>query len=195
MFAPQGRLNFRAVQIRWETEARGFHLVTTAYGSGRVPHVRPSVHGPKMDSSNAFATRETILAFGHSLSDRVTVAEEGAAPVLFGPCTLGRTWGTRPGRRTSLLAPTATPRWTCVGALSFLFVIRLVICNDNLLSSSGRQISSFNKISARSPRDPLTRTAPAELSAVLGWHAPLKSPAEPPLPAPACRGSLSNGDD
>jgi hypothetical protein len=31
-------------------------------------------------------------------------------PAVFSPCTLGRTWGTRPGRRASFFAPTtATP--------------------------------------------------------------------------------------
>src|SRR6266550_4610474 len=31
-------------------------------------------------------------------------------PVFFSPCTLGRTWGTRPGKRASVFAPTtATP--------------------------------------------------------------------------------------
>jgi hypothetical protein len=29
---------------------------------------------------------------------------EGAAPVFFGPCTLRRTWGTRPGKRALFFA-------------------------------------------------------------------------------------------
>jgi hypothetical protein len=36
-------------------------------GSGRVPPVRLSVHGPKTDSSNAFAPSARTLAFGRSL--------------------------------------------------------------------------------------------------------------------------------
>jgi hypothetical protein len=35
---------------------------------GRVPHVRPSVHGPKTDSSNAFTPCARILALGRSFS-------------------------------------------------------------------------------------------------------------------------------
>jgi hypothetical protein len=35
---------------------------------------------------------------------RVAEALEGAAPVCFGPCTLERTWGTRPGKRALLFA-------------------------------------------------------------------------------------------
>src|ERR1700719_558147 len=36
-------------------------------------------------------------SFRHTLKRR-----EGLRPVFFGPCTLGRTWGTRPGKRASL---------------------------------------------------------------------------------------------
>jgi hypothetical protein len=55
---------------------------------GRVPHVRPSVHGPKTESSNAFTACATILALGRS--PRLTASLERATPRLFGPCTLGR---------------------------------------------------------------------------------------------------------
>jgi uncharacterized protein (DUF433 family) len=34
---------------------------------GRVPHVRPSVHGPRTDFSNAFTPCATILVRGRSL--------------------------------------------------------------------------------------------------------------------------------
>jgi hypothetical protein len=34
----------------------------------------------------------------------------GAAPVFFGPCTLGRTWGTRPGKRALLFAQASIAR-------------------------------------------------------------------------------------
>jgi hypothetical protein len=40
----------------------------------------------------------------------VARALEGLRPIFFGPCTLGRTWGTRPGSRASFFAPaTASP--------------------------------------------------------------------------------------
>src|SRR5580692_3802071 len=45
-------------------------------GIGRVPHVRPSVHGPKTDSSNAFTSRARTLPVGRSLT-HVTVGLEG----------------------------------------------------------------------------------------------------------------------
>jgi hypothetical protein len=35
---------------------------------------------------------------------RRTETLEGLRPVFFGPCTLGRTWGTRPGKQASLFA-------------------------------------------------------------------------------------------
>jgi hypothetical protein len=35
------------VWLGWRGSSGGFHLSTAAFGSGRVPHVRPSVHGPK----------------------------------------------------------------------------------------------------------------------------------------------------
>jgi hypothetical protein len=50
---------FGLVRTFFQTKSRrsgtgGLDLPTTVYGPGRVPHVRPSVHGPKTDSSNAF---------------------------------------------------------------------------------------------------------------------------------------------
>jgi hypothetical protein len=34
---------------------------------------------------------------------------EGLRPVYFGPCTLGRTWGTRPGRWDGLVVQALLP--------------------------------------------------------------------------------------
>jgi hypothetical protein len=66
-------------------------------------------HGPNMDSSNAFTPGARILALGRSLFARMAKTFEGAAPRLFGPCTLRRTWGTRPGKRASFFAPPQAP--------------------------------------------------------------------------------------
>jgi hypothetical protein len=68
---------------------------TTVLGSGRVPHVRQSVHGPKTDSSNAFTPGATALALVPEKQRRW----KGLRPVFIGPRTLGRTWGTRPGSK------------------------------------------------------------------------------------------------
>jgi hypothetical protein len=74
--------------------------------SGRVPHVRPSVHGPKTDSSNAFTPWADSCSWPHFRC--IATALKG--PTFFSPCTLGRTWGTRPGRSASSFPPTpATP--------------------------------------------------------------------------------------
>jgi len=82
----------------------GFHLSTAVFGSGRVPHVRPSVHGPKTDFSNAFTPCATILALRRSLfcprsrslgrgcapsfSAHVRWGEHGAPVQRSGPCCL-----------------------------------------------------------------------------------------------------------
>src|ERR1700693_5511761 len=50
--------------------------------------------------------KHRLLEF-HCLPNRLALM--GLRPVFFGPCTLGRTWGTRPGKRASLLPSTATP--------------------------------------------------------------------------------------
>ena len=47
---------------------------------GRVPHVRPSVHGPKTDFSNAFTPSATILAFRRSLLPAWQKRWKGCAP-------------------------------------------------------------------------------------------------------------------
>jgi len=60
-------------------------------------HVRPSVHGPKTDFSNCFHFSCDDSRPWRSIFTRVAIALNGLAPRLFfGPCTLGRTWGTRP---------------------------------------------------------------------------------------------------
>jgi hypothetical protein len=41
---PHISLVFREI---WDSTAQSLRLPTTVHGSGRVPHVRPSVHGPK----------------------------------------------------------------------------------------------------------------------------------------------------
>ena len=78
--------------------------------AGRVPHVRPSVHGPKTEFFQCFhSMRKDSCSWPQSFC-HIAKALKGAAPHLFGPCTLGRTWGTRPGRRASFRPPTtATP--------------------------------------------------------------------------------------
>jgi len=43
---------------------------TKVLGAGWVPHVRPSVHGPKTDSSNAFTQLATMIALGSALLPR-----------------------------------------------------------------------------------------------------------------------------
>jgi hypothetical protein len=89
-------------KLTWK--ARRISSPTAVYGSGRVPHVRPGVHGPKTDFSNAFTPCATTLALRRSLLARLAERWKGLRPVFFGPCTLGRTWGTRPGKRALLLA-------------------------------------------------------------------------------------------
>ena len=62
-----------------------------------------SVHGPKKTGRSPFQ-RSAIGA----LRPRATVAPNGVKAFeesVFGPCTLGRTWGTRPGKRASFFAP------------------------------------------------------------------------------------------
>src|ERR1700758_5172022 len=47
---------------------------------GRVPHVRQSVHGPKMDSSNAFALSARIVDLGRFLCAYIPKALGGLRP-------------------------------------------------------------------------------------------------------------------
>jgi hypothetical protein len=89
------------VQIRLGSTGR-VDLPTTVFGSGRVPHVRPSVHGPKTDFSNALTPCTGILALGRSLFAFVAIALEGAAPWaaprLFRPMYAGANMG-HPSRK------------------------------------------------------------------------------------------------
>jgi hypothetical protein len=54
----------------------------TREGVGRVPHVRPSVRGPKMICFECSPYRVPVCSINQN--------DRRAAPVLFGPCTLGR---------------------------------------------------------------------------------------------------------
>jgi hypothetical protein len=70
-------------------------------GVAGAPCRKPGYMGRKRISSNAFTQSTRVLAPGRSLFSGV-VALEGAAPHLFGPRTLWRTWGTRPEKGASL---------------------------------------------------------------------------------------------
>jgi hypothetical protein len=72
-------------------------------------NVRPSVHGPKTDFSNAFTPCATALAFCRSLLAHFAVAFEWLRPVFLGPCTLGRTWGHPSREEGFFFALTAAP--------------------------------------------------------------------------------------
>jgi hypothetical protein len=66
---------------------------------GRVPHVRLSVHGSKKTGvapSNATTTRVRLRPKARALAHEVKAFEKP----IFGPCTLRRTWGTRPESKT-----------------------------------------------------------------------------------------------
>jgi hypothetical protein len=68
----------------------------------------PSAYmGQKRWSSNAFTSCMTALARSNSLVRRAE-AFEGPRPVFFGPCTLLRTWGTRPGTRAALVTQSSS---------------------------------------------------------------------------------------
>jgi hypothetical protein len=57
------RFHFRAqANLQWGESPPDSVLIATVYGSGRVPHVRQSVHGPKMVYSNAFTRCTTRLS-------------------------------------------------------------------------------------------------------------------------------------
>jgi hypothetical protein len=79
-----------------------FHPLQCAGLSRRsVPHVRPSVHGPKTMFSNAFAPSHNCSLWNSCLRARQK-RSKGLRPVFFVPRTLRRTWGTRPElRRTA----------------------------------------------------------------------------------------------
>ena len=140
----------RAVQFELETEAGGFHLVATAYGSGRVPHFRQSVHPDFLSSFLALTNfmRLSLMKAAHASvggapcrkSGTLGRKRRGAAPSsasdrwaiyrgqgqesscnkvkafeksIFGPCTLWRTWGTRPENRVLFFALTSAPPTNC----------------------------------------------------------------------------------
>ena len=71
---PKGR-----PELRSAASAR-FRLKTTVVGSGRVPHVRLSVHGPKTGSSNAFTPCARTLFLVRSLFTAEQKRSEGCAP-------------------------------------------------------------------------------------------------------------------
>ncbi len=58
----------------------GVGLQPTVVGSGRVPHVRPSVHGPKTGSSNAFTPCAGTLDVDGSLFTIRKSIRRGCAP-------------------------------------------------------------------------------------------------------------------
>jgi hypothetical protein len=70
--------------------------------SERVPHVRRSVRGTKTVGRSPFersCRMRTQLFPGGQLRPGVKAFEN----IVFGPCTLGRTWGTPPRHRLRLL--------------------------------------------------------------------------------------------
>src|ERR1700688_1943717 len=65
--------------------------------SGRVPHVRTSVHGTKKMGRSPFhcsyyATKRLLLEAWMLVVHGAKAFEK----IVIGPCTLVRTWGTRP---------------------------------------------------------------------------------------------------
>src|SRR5271155_105571 len=70
--------------------------------SGRVPHVRQSVHGPKKTGRSPFQrfcyVAKRLRPRSRILADGMKALEES----VFGPCTLRRTWGTRPEPMTAV---------------------------------------------------------------------------------------------
>src|SRR5882757_417655 len=69
-------------QLWLETEAGGFHLATMAYGPGRVPHVRLSVHPDFLSSS---------LALTNFM--RLSLMKAASASVGGAPCRKSGTMG------------------------------------------------------------------------------------------------------
>jgi hypothetical protein len=62
---------------------------------GRVPHVRQSVRGPK-NTGAAPTTASLLYRENESVIHLLLKRKWWAASVFFIPCTLWRTWGTRP---------------------------------------------------------------------------------------------------
>jgi hypothetical protein len=64
--------------------------------SGRVPHVRHSVHGQKKMGRSPFQRFRYICKRLRPRSGILAREVKALEESVFGPCTLGRTWGTRP---------------------------------------------------------------------------------------------------
>ena len=78
-----------------------------AFFSGRVPHVRPSVHGPKKTGA---ALSRASVTLAKRLQPRARFAcnkVKAFEEFVFNPCTLGRTWGTRPEKKAWFFDPTS----------------------------------------------------------------------------------------
>jgi hypothetical protein len=86
----------------------GFDLPIKVFGSGRVPHVRPSVHGPKTDSSNALTACARIVDLGRSPSAHVSSSVGRGCARLFRPMYARANMGHPSRERDSLFAPTTT---------------------------------------------------------------------------------------
>jgi hypothetical protein len=84
--------------------------LTEPIGTGRVLHVRLSVRGPKMIFFECFQLDGSAAPNGFSLT-RQFKAIVGLRPVLLGPRTLRRTWGTRPVPNSSVRKRTAAGMW------------------------------------------------------------------------------------
>jgi hypothetical protein len=91
---------FSTAKVTFLGHAGGFSLLITAYGSGRVPHVRPSVRGPKTIFFECPHGRGLLLLQRHSA--RNAEALEGAAPQLFRPMCAKANMG-HPPREEGLL--------------------------------------------------------------------------------------------
>jgi hypothetical protein len=52
---------------------------------------------------------------------------------VFGPCTPGRTWGTRPGKGASFFDPTSPPPTHCARRRRFLLRLSRAECSQGLL--------------------------------------------------------------
>jgi hypothetical protein len=86
---------------------RGSWSKNQALFSGRVPHVRPSVHGPKTDFSNAFIPSHEESCLCHSLCPGNKSAGRGCARLfrpMYAEANMGhpsRTTGSRHERRSA----------------------------------------------------------------------------------------------
>jgi hypothetical protein len=106
---PHQGLRHRTLVPIGSTSIGGFDLPTKVLGSGRVPHVRPSVHGPKTDSSNAFTAcaRSDDLGRSHFAQLSKSVGR-GCAPSFSAHVGLGEHGA--PLKRTGLRSLLQPPR-------------------------------------------------------------------------------------